>query len=121
MAQYLVLIYGDEKSIGEAGPELWEQLSKEHMAFGQTHEKALVGGQKLHDASSATTIRRESDGSQTVTDGPFAETKEVLGGYYLVDCKDLDRAIELASRIPDARNGSIEIRPVAELPPPPGT
>jgi hypothetical protein len=111
MAEYLVLIYGDEKAIGEAGPALWEQLSKEHMAFGQTHEKAILGGRKLHDAASATTIRRESDGSQTTTDGPFPETKEVLGGYYLIEAPDLDAALAIARDVPTPF-GAVEVRPI---------
>jgi hypothetical protein len=111
MAQYLVLIYADEKALGSAGPAVWEQLSKEHMTFGQTHEKALVGGQKLQDAASATSIRRADDGSQTVTDGPFAETKEVLGGYYLIEAPDLDAALAIAKDVPTPFGG-VEVRPI---------
>jgi hypothetical protein len=75
-----------------------------------------VSGDPLQGLDTATTVRVRS-GKTASTDGPFAETKEVLGGYYLVDCKDLDRAIELAAQIPGARTGSIEVRPLMELPP----
>jgi hypothetical protein len=111
MAQYLVLIYGDEKAVGDAGPELWQQLHKEHVEFGRTHEKKLVGGNALESTATATSIRRNDNGSQTVTDGPFAETKEALGGYYLVEAKDLDEAIAIAKDMPTPFGG-VEVRPV---------
>jgi len=114
MAQYLVLIYGDEKAIGDAGPALWEQLHKEHVAFGQTHEKSIAGGNALESSASATSIRRQADGSQTVTDGPFAETKEALGGYYLVEAADLDAALAIARDVPTPFGG-VEVRPVQVL------
>jgi hypothetical protein len=115
MAQYLVLIYGDEKALADSGPELWQQLHKGHVEFGQAHEKALAGGNALESTATATSIRRNDDGSQTVTDGPFAETKEQLGGYYLLDCKDLSHAQALAGKIPGAEHGSIEVRPIFEM------
>ena len=111
MAQYLVLIYGDEKAVANGGPELWQQLHKGHVEFGQTHEKALAGGNALESTATATSIRRNDDGSQTVTDGPFAETKEALGGYYLIEAKDLDEAIAIAKDIPTPFGG-VEVRPV---------
>ena len=111
MAEYLVLIYGDEKAVGDGGPELWQQLHKGHVEFGQTHAKNLVGGNALESTATATSIRRNDDGSQTVTDGPFAETKEALGGYYLVEAADLDQAIAIAKDIPTPFGG-VEVRPV---------
>jgi len=72
-----------------------------------------VGGDQLASTSTATTVRVR-DGEALVTDGPFAETKETLGGYYLVECESLDEAIEIAGRIPSARYGSIEVRPVMQ-------
>jgi hypothetical protein len=111
MAQYLVLIYGDEKAVGDGGPELWQQLHKGHMEFGQTHGKAIAGGNALESTATATSIRRNDDGSQTVTDGPFAETKEWIAGYDVIECDNLDDAIDFASRHPMAYNGRIEIRP----------
>jgi hypothetical protein len=111
MAQYLVLIYGDEKALADSGPELWQQLHKGHVEFGQAHEKALAGGNALESTATATSIRRNDDGSQTVTDGPFAETKEALGGYYLIEAKDLDEALAIGKLCP-ARFGGVEVRPV---------
>jgi hypothetical protein len=110
--QYALLIYGS----GEG----WEQLSKEeqqaqtqeYMALGQSPETR--GGADLGDLSSATTVR-VNDGEALTTDGPFAETKEYLGGFYLVECESLDDAIAFAAKIPAARNGgAIEVRPVVE-------
>jgi hypothetical protein len=75
---------------------------------------ALLGGEALQPTSTATTIRVR-DGQTMTTDGPFAETKEALGGYYLLQCKDLDEAIELAAMIPGASTGSVEIRPIQEF------
>ena len=74
----------------------------------------LLAAEPLHPVETAATVRVRS-GKVSVTDGPFAETKEQLGGFYIVDCKDLDEAIEVAARIPDVRRGSIEIRPVMEI------
>jgi hypothetical protein len=111
MAEYLILIYGDEQQIAAGGPALWEQLHKEHVAFGQAHEKSIRGGNALERAETATSIRRRDDGSQTVTDGPFAETKEVLGGYYLVEASDLDAALAIARDVPTPFGG-VEVRPV---------
>jgi hypothetical protein len=110
--QYALLIYGS----GDG----WEQLSKEeqeaqvqeYMALSQRSETR--GGADLGDLSSATTVR-VNDGETLTTDGPFAETKEYLGGFYLVECDTIDEAIDFASKIPAARNGgSIEVRPVVE-------
>ena len=109
MAQYLVLIYEDEAAWAAGGPAA-EAASKAHAEFGQKHADVLLGGNALQPTSTATTIR---DG--VVTDGPFAETKEALGGYYLLEADDLDSAIEVAGRIPAARmGGAIEVRPLVE-------
>jgi hypothetical protein len=110
--QYALLIYGS----GEG----WEQLSederqaqtKEYMALSQRPE--TQGGAELDELDSATTVRVDN-GDTVTTDGPFAETKEYLGGFYLVDCANLDDAIAFAAQIPAARNGgAIEVRPVVE-------
>ena len=111
MAQYLVLIYGDEKAHAEGGQKLGDELMDGHMAFGAKHEKALAGGQALQDTSTATSIRGDGKGAFTVTDGPFAETKEALGGYYLVEAADLDEAIAIAKDVP-APHGGVEVRPI---------
>lgn len=110
MSQYLVLIYGDEKAIEAGGQGVWDDTMKGHMQFGATHEKALAGGNALQGTHTATSIRPEGNGF-TVTDGPFAETKEALGGYYLVEAADLDEAIAIAKDIP-MPFGGVEVRPV---------
>jgi len=111
MAQYLILIHEDELSWENANPETANRILSEHMAFGERHANALRGGAALHPSSTATSIRRNSDGSVVVTDGPFAEAKEALGGYYLVEAADLDEALEIAKQVP-AEFGGVEVRPV---------
>jgi hypothetical protein len=111
--QYLLLIYENEKR--------WETLSEaqqgkeyaEYTSFTEDIKKSgkLVAGDALQPTSTATTVRVR-DGKRLTTDGPFAETKEQLGGYYLVNAKDLDEALDLAARIPAVRSGSIEVRPI---------
>src|SRR4051794_8526964 len=110
MAEYVVLIYDDESAVSAGGQPLWDELMKGHMAFAEKHEKALRGGNALQDVATATTVRG-SGGSVTVTDGPFAETKEALGGYYLIEAADLDEAIAIAKDVP-APFGGVEVRPV---------
>jgi hypothetical protein len=112
--QYLMLIYHSEAEFGKAKPSDLDALYQE---YGQLREELLakgkfVGGNQLLATTMATTVRVR-DGKRLVTDGPFAETKEQLGGYFLVDADDLDEAIAIAARIPSARNGTIEVRPIA--------
>jgi hypothetical protein len=106
--QYLLAIYDDEKrwASGYDSMELGE-----YRKFGEEFAGAIKGGNALQPTSSATTVRVR-DGKRLTTDGPFAETKEQLGGYYLVDAPDLDAAIAIAAKIPGARHGSIEVRPI---------
>jgi hypothetical protein len=87
--------------------------------YGQFMEEmnergVLQGGERLRNTTDATTVRVR-DGETLTTDGPFAETKEQIGGYFIVDCKDLDEAIEIAAKIPGAAHGSIEVRPIWEM------
>jgi hypothetical protein len=116
MMRYLLLIYQDEVAHSQWNQE---QLAAEYQAYNEFTESvaksgALQSGEPLMPTNTATTVRVRN--SKTLTsDGPFAETKEQLGGYYLVNCKDLDEAIALAARIPAATDGSIEIRPVMEF------
>jgi hypothetical protein len=112
--QYMLLIYEDERLYGEDkdNPALQEIVGK-HMAFAQSLGETLRGGAGLKGVATATTVRSTS-GSQAIHDGPFAETKEQLGGYYLIDVPDLDAAIAIARRIPLMQDGSIEIRPLLE-------
>src|SRR3954471_21710560 len=111
MAQYLVLIYGDEKVHADGGQPLWDQLMQGHMAFGEKHEKALAGGNALQDTSTATSIRGDGTGSFSVTDGPFAAATEAHGGNPLIEARDLEKAIAIAKDGP-APHGGVEVRPV---------
>jgi hypothetical protein len=111
--QYLMIITDVEKEQRGPGDPAFEELMAGYAAFGELVEKLGVirGGARLQPTSTATTVRVR-DGKTLTTDGPFAETKEQFGGYYLLECKDLDQAIELAAKIPSAKHGSIEVRPL---------
>ncbi|HEY7954873.1 MAG: YciI family protein [Polyangia bacterium] len=106
--QYLLLIYEDEKRFAKGYPEA--ELG-EYKTFSQEHAKAIQGGKALKPTSAATTVRVR-EGKRLTTDGPFAETREQLGGFYLVEARDLDEAIAMAAKLPGARYGSIEVRPI---------
>jgi hypothetical protein len=110
--QYALLIYEDESAFGPTknSPEL-QQLIGRHMTFSKDLGAARLGGSGLKGTSSATTVRT-SGGKQAVHDGPFAETKEQLGGFYLIDAPDLDAAIAIARRVPLMKDGAIEVRPL---------
>jgi hypothetical protein len=119
MMRYMMLIYTQEKERGLT-PERAEQLTAAHWAvIDETAKKGiLVGAEPLGPTSTATTVRVQS-GKALITDGPFAETKEQLAGYYILDCENLDEAIEWAAKIPSAckgGDGCIEIRPMPGLP-----
>lgn len=111
--KYLLLIYGNEAEEARMTEAEQQANMEEYYAFTNMvrERKVYAGGEALHPTSTATTVRVR-DGKTLTTDGPFAETKEQLGGYYMVDCKDLDEAIEIATKIPGSRKGSVEIRPV---------
>jgi hypothetical protein len=111
--QYLLLIYDDESVWGELSEEEQAGLMQEYFAYTNELRDAgkYVRGDALQPIATATTVRVR-DGETLVTDGPFAETKEALGGYYLVDVDSLDEALEWAAKIPSARLGSIEVRPI---------
>jgi hypothetical protein len=114
--RYLLLICTDESADSAMSPEEGEAQFKEYMKFGEEMgaRGVLTGGERLRPTTDATTVRVR-DGEVLTSDGPFAETKEQIGGFYVVDCKDLDEAIDVASKIPGARNGSIEVRPIWEM------
>ncbi len=107
--QFMALIYGTEGAQDVDMPTLMQQYKE----FGQNAAKAgvLGSGNALEPVSTATSVRVR-DGKVSITDGPFAETKEQLGGYYILECEDLDEALKWAAQIPDARNGTVEVRPV---------
>ena len=114
--RYMLLIYGDEKAWGNASPEERKAGYDEYERYTKwLAEKGwMLGGDPLTATDQATTVRVRDEETVT-TDGPFAETKEQLGGYYLVECEDLDQAIEAASRCPGAKYGSMEVRPIWNL------
>lgn len=112
--KYMLLIYADEQA--------WTE-SERQMCYGESTDLAhqlrskgqYVAASPLQPVSTATTVRVR-EGKRTIKDGPFAETREQLGGYYLVNVKDLDEALAIAARIPAARKGTVEVRPLVELP-----
>ena len=109
--QYLLLIYENEKRY-EKGYDPKEMAA--YGAFGKEFAPAIKLGNALQPTSAATTVRLR-DGKRLTTDGPFAETKEQLGGFYLIEAKDLDEAIHIGGKIPAARYGSIEVRPIMKF------
>jgi hypothetical protein len=112
MSEYLVLIYERESGYAEGGPQVWDEIGQAHSRFAQqVGEKGgkMLGGNALQPTGTATTIRDD-----VVTDGPFTETKEALGGYYLIEARDLDHALEIAKLCP-ARFGGVEVRPVMDV------
>ncbi len=111
--QYLLLIYDQERDWEKLGEAEQASMMQEFQEFTKSINQSghYRAGSQLHPVSKATTVRVR-DGKKLVTDGPFAETKEQLGGYYLVEAKDLDEAVALAARVPSARMGSIEVRPL---------
>ena len=120
---YMLLIYSPEAIEAEMSgdPARLQAYMDEYNAFTKEvrDRGVFVAGEALHPTNTATTIRLR-DGQKTVTDGPFAETKEQLGGFYIVNCQNLDEALEYAAKIPGARHGSIEVRPVVDWSQPQG-
>jgi hypothetical protein len=116
--KYALLIYTDELAREQSPPEAVDQMYELYDKFGHDFASKIAGGEELQPTSTATTVRVEGGpgGDVITTDGPFAETKEQLGGVFLVEAADLDEAIEMAARIPSAPFGAIEVRPVAPGP-----
>jgi hypothetical protein len=114
--QYLLLIYSDEAAGAGVTKEESDAWMGEYMAYTEALQGSglMRGGEALHPTSAATTVRVQQ-GKKVTTHGPFAETKEQLGGFYLLECKNLDEAIEWAAKCPGARAGSIEVRPVVDF------
>jgi hypothetical protein len=114
--RYLLTICADETGVQALSPEEGQAILAEYGAFGEemTKRGVLEGGERLRPTTDATTVQVR-DGEVLTSDGPFAETKEQIGGYYVVDCKDLDEAIEVAAKIPAARLGTIEVRPIWDM------
>jgi hypothetical protein len=114
MSQYMLLLYAPEVDEAEQAERerelpLWQELTESLQEAG-----LLVTSGRLHTVPSATTVRVRG-GDAEITDGPFAVTKEILGGYFLLECRDLDEALRQAARVPLARYGSVEVRPVMEM------
>ena len=112
--QYLLLIYSAESEDLMPGQDGWPEYMAEYGAFtkGIVETGEFKGGEALKPAATATSVRIRN-GERLLTDGPFAETRETLGGFYLIEADTLDRAIEIASKIPTARFGTVEVRPIA--------
>jgi hypothetical protein len=116
MAKYLLLIYGDDQRWAAMSAEERQELDEGHRAFQAAAGSAIVEGHELEPAPIATSLRTDPTGRLTTTDGPFLETKEALGGYYVLEASDLDEVIGLASRLPEVSAGhsGVEIRPVVD-------
>jgi hypothetical protein len=113
MAQYMFLLFDTEEYYDNVTPEVWQATMKLHNDFAAAVEAAgasILGGAALEKSSTASTVK-QGDGEPLITDGPFIETKEALGGFYLLDCKDLDQALALAKLCP---SNNIEVRPVMD-------
>jgi hypothetical protein len=120
MPKYAALIYGPDEAPGTVSPEEWASAMVEYNDFGAAAGAAgvLVGGEALQGIATATTVHVKGGakgGEMVLTDGPFAETKEVLGGFYLLACKDLDEAVKWAAQIPGAWHGRVEVRPCVDF------
>ena len=118
--RYAILIYDEGSANPPAQPPAPEEAQRMHAAYGQytqmLHDRGVfLGGEALQPVQTATSVRVQ-DGRTTTTDGPFAETKEALAGFYLIEARDLDEALELAAACPGAQLGTIEVRPVWEVP-----
>jgi hypothetical protein len=117
--QYLMLLYSNESGWNQLTPEQQEQGKAAYMAYGEALRKAgiFLGSNRLKPVSNATTVRI-NNGKTQVQDGPYADTKEQCGGYYLIDVPDLDSALSWAARCPGASHGIVEVRPVWQMPGP---
>src|ERR1700712_515829 len=111
MSKYLILIYEEESGYANADQAKLNEVMSGHQAFGEARGQAILGGNALQPTTTATVVRGDGAGGFTVTDGPFTETKEALGGYYLVEAADLDEAIAIAKQVP-AGFGGVEVRPI---------
>ena len=114
--KYICLIYDEESKLGAMSKEEGDAFMGEYFSFTEDIRTSgnMIVGEALHPVETATTVRMRN-GKLSTTDGPFAETKEQLGGFYLVNARDLNEAIQIAARIPSARIGSVEVRPVMEF------
>lgn len=116
--KYLCLIYNDQKRLDAMPKSEWDALVDEHLAYDDVLRESghFLAAEALQAGETATVVRVRN-GKLSVTDGPFAETKEQLGGFFLIEARDLNEAIQVAAKIPSARLGSVEVRPIRELKP----
>ncbi|MFG1839623.1 YciI family protein [Micromonospora sp. DT228] len=116
MAKYMILIYGDAQQWDAMTDEQWKAHDAAHVAFVAEAGERILGGQQLEPAPTATALRSDALGQLDTTDGPFLETKEALGGYYLLEAADLDEVLSLAALLPEVRaaHSGVEIRPVVD-------
>ncbi len=114
--RYVLMICTDEATERALGPEEGGTMMAEYAAFAEEMgaRGVLQGGERLRPTTDATTVRVRNQ-EVLASDGPFAETKEQIGGYFVVECKDLDEAIEIAAKIPGARSGTVEVRPIWDM------
>jgi hypothetical protein len=114
--RYLLMICGDEQAMAASSPEESASVLAEYGVWAEEMGRRglLQGGERLRPTTDATTVQLR-DGKVLTADGPFAETKEQVGGYFVVDCQDLDQAIEVAAKLPGAKHGTIEVRPIWEM------
>ena len=119
--KYMLLIYDEEKAFAKLSDAERGAIYAEYRQFGEQLRSAgqYISGSQLQPSSAATSVRIR-DAKRLLTDGPFAETREQLGGYYLIEAKNLDEAIALAAKVPSARMGTIEVRPLVEMAAPAG-
>ncbi len=114
MAEYLVMIYANEESLARAGDEAMGKLMTDHNNFSEANGASLRGGNALEASSTATSLHKNSSGDVVATDGPFAETKEAIGGYYVIEANDLDAALAIAEQVP-MPFGGVEVRPIRNM------
>jgi hypothetical protein len=111
VGKYLVMIYDNEAKWAEDDGSVSEENHRRHQAFAEANGAALRGGAQLDGSNTATSIRSDGNGGFVVTDGTFAETKEVIGGYYVIEAPDLDEALAIAKQVPSPMGG-VEVRPI---------
>jgi hypothetical protein len=111
VGKYLVMIYDNEAKWAEDDGSVHEENHRRHQAFAEANGAALRGGAQLGESNTATSIRSDGNGGFVVTDGTFAETKEVIGGYYVIEAADLDEALAIAKQVPSPMGG-VEVRPI---------
>ena len=112
--QHMILIYADETEEQRLSEDEWQSLIEQHNSFATRHGSIVVASEALEPTAAAKTLRKSPSGI-VVTDGPFAETKEQLGGFFLIEADTIDNAVELAKELPLAEYGSIEVRPVLQM------